>query len=217
MIESAVPKESAADRWGSIVLGAAVLVVVTGVITFFLSGAVFGYSPGGSTTPSTPTGSGGTTPISYNGSVHLYQTISFNPYSGHDQYYPANFTIPAGLPIMFTIASYDNGTNYPPLGASDVIGTVNGTETIQGGGPGTPQGAVSYVPPNDTAHTFTIDQGGVHLNVVVPPTANTSYPVRIFFTVIFATPGTYTWACQAPCDPYSMTTPGYMTGTVTVT
>lgn len=199
---------SAGDRWGSTLLGGILLIVVTGVVTFFLSGVYYGVgtttpaSSGPSQTPSQP--------------VHLYQTVSFNPYSGHDQYYPANFTVPSSLAVNFTIASYDNGTNYPPLGANMVIGTQGGTEFIQGGAPGTPQGAVSTIPPNDTAHTFTINSNGLHVNVVVPPTANTSYPVRVTFSIVFPSPGTYKWFCQAPCDPYSMVTPGYMTGTITV-
>jgi heme/copper-type cytochrome/quinol oxidase subunit 2 len=201
-------KESRAERVGSGILTAIVLIVITLVITWFLFGIVYnvgvGSPPSGNNAPPETT------------SVNIYQTISFSPWQGHDQYYPANFTVPTGVPVHFEIASYDNGTNYLPLGAGMIYGTTTGTETISGGAPGTPQGAVSTVPANDTTHTFTIKSGGVNLNIIVPPTANVAYPVDVSFTVVFPTAGTYTWFCQAPCDPYSMSTPGYMNGEITV-
>lgn len=197
---------------GATLVWALVLVVVTSILSFFLFGSVYGVAFGNPSTPPAPTN--GVT------SVNLYQTISFSPWQGHDQYYPANFSVPVNVPVNFVIASYDNGSNnLPDLQAYSVTGTNSGSEIVKGGQPGTPQGAVTSLTPGDTAHTFTIDDAaaGINLNVIVPPTANISYPVLVSFQVTFTQTGTFTWHCMAPCDPYSMATPGYMSGQITVT
>src|SRR5574337_778054 len=54
--------------------------------------------------------------------THIYLSIAFNPYSGLDEVFPANFTIPAGADVVFTITNYDNGTNPIPASLAVVTG-----------------------------------------------------------------------------------------------
>jgi heme/copper-type cytochrome/quinol oxidase subunit 2 len=214
-LTDAGPRSDRTERIGATVLGVGVTIFVVVILAWFAFGAIYGVGVASPTTPSTPTSSGGS-PSPATSTVFVYQTISFSPWQGHDQYYPANFTVPVGIPVTFTISSYDNGTNYLPLGAQMVTGTSNGMENVKGGAPGTPQGWTSTFPANDTTHTFTIKSSGLNVNVIVPPTANISYPVQVSFTLTFSSEGSFTWFCQAPCDPYSMQTPGYMSGTISV-
>ncbi len=146
---------------------------------------------------------------------YLYLTIAFNPVNGMDEYFPANFTVPSNTLVVITITNYDNGTNLIAPQYSQVAGTVGGSATIWKDGSSTPQ-TYSSVAVTDVAHTFTINQGGLHLNVPVPPAGPTGLPTTVRFSAEFTTPGSFTWMCMAPCDPNSMATPGYMTGTLTV-
>ncbi len=151
--------------------------------------------------------------VASSGSDHLYLTIGFDPYTGLDQYFPANFTVPANVPVTITITNYDNGTNVVPAAFSQVLGTVGGTETLTNA---TLSGvAVSAVPVADIAHTFTLISGPYDLNVPVPSAVGTS-PTVVTFTVVFTSAGQYVWHCMAPCDDAAMNTPGFMMGTVTV-
>lgn len=145
----------------------------------------------------------------------VYLTISTLP-SGADQYLPGNFTVPEGQVVTFVISSYDNGVNNLDGSLSTVMGTIGGTESVSGGAPGTPQGAVSTFATGDTTHTFSIMSPGAHLNAVVPPAADPSIPVQVTFSVVFHTAGTLSWMCMAPCDSGSMGSTGYMSGTITV-
>ncbi len=131
----------------------------------------------------------------------LYLTVGFNFTTHEDEYFPANFTIPADVNVVVTIHNYDNGTN--PLGDSfgKVTGTVGGTATINGE-------TVSSIPGAQISHTFSV--AGLGLNVPLPPSST------VVFTIIAEVPGTYTWHCLAPCDIGAMATPGFMQGTLTV-
>ena len=148
------------------------------------------------------------------GSVdHLYLTIAFDPALGYDQYFPANFSVPADALVLVTITNYDNGSNPVPAAARAVTGTVGGTETVTTGTPAATE-TVAGLPPGDLAHTFTIPQLG--LNVPIPSAMSVAAPSITSFAAFFNGTGTLSWICQAPCDPVSMMTPGFMSGTVTL-
>jgi len=134
-------------------------------------------------------------------SPHLYLTIGFNFTTGLDQYFPANFTIPADLNVVFTITNYDNATNPLSDQFGIVTGTVGGTATIDGQ-------TVNKIPGSRISHTFSILPLGV--NVPIPGRST------VTFTLIVEQAGSFHWNCMAPCDPESMSTPGFMQGTMTV-
>ncbi len=151
--------------------------------------------------------------VTTSGSDHLYLTISFNPYTGADEYFPANFSVPAGVPVTITITNYDNGTNPVPASFAQVLGTVGGTAIVTNA---TANGtAITSIPANQVAHTFTLIASPYDINVPVPAAQGTT-PTSVTFTVLFTATGQYVWHCMAPCNGHAMVTPGYMTGTVTV-
>ncbi len=151
--------------------------------------------------------------VSASGSDHLYLTVAYNPFTGLDQYFPANFSVPANVPVAITITNYDNGTNLVAPEFAKVLGTVGGTETVT---TGTATGSVvSSVPANQVAHTFTLITGPYTVNIPIPAAQDTT-PTVVTFTVVFSTPGQFVWHCMAPCDDAAMTTLGFMMGTVTV-
>lgn len=152
-------------------------------------------------------------PVTTSGSDHLYLTIAYDPYTGLDEYFPANFTVPANVPVTITVTNYDNGTNPVPAAFSQVLGTESGTETVTNA---TSSGtAVRSVPVDQIAHTFTLITGPYDVNVPVPAAQDVT-PTVVVFTVVFTATGQFVWHCMAPCDGSAMTTPGFMTGTVTV-
>ncbi len=178
-----------------------VLVGVFVLILGVLAGGILGHLAAPVTASSTP------------GSEHLYLTIAFDPYTGLDQYFPANFTVPANVPVTITITNYDNGTNTVPASFAQVLGTVGGTETVTNA---TASGAVvTTVPADQVAHTFTLISTPYQINVPVPAAQGTT-PTSVTFTVVFSSAGQFQWHCMAPCDNAAMDTPGFMTGTVTV-
>lgn len=136
--------------------------------------------------------------------AHMYLTIQINPVTGWPQYSPANFTVPAGE-VVFMIVDYDSPANWTSC-TCNASGTVGGTETINGT-------TTSIVSSSNVAHTFTIPS--LHVNVLSPGMAT------VTFTVDLTQPGTFSWYCETPCgtNGYTggpMSTPGYMTGTMTV-
>src|SRR5712691_317816 len=52
--------------------------------------------------------------VATTGTAHVYLNVAYNPYTGLDEYFPANFTVPTNVPIIITITNYDNGTNTVP-------------------------------------------------------------------------------------------------------
>ncbi len=159
-------------------------------------------------------GAGGAGPVSV-GPYPLYLTVAFNPGSGHDEYFPANFTVPAHVLVVVTITNYDNATNPVPSADGVVTGTLGDTETILN--VSFPNGLVeSTVNGTDISHTFTVATGGYQLNIPVPPAASLSVPTTVTFETYFNITGSFVWHCLAPCDMWSMMTPGYMMGTMTV-
>ncbi len=151
--------------------------------------------------------------VASSGPDHLYLTIAFDPYTGLDQYFPANFSVPANVPVTITITNYDNGTNVVPAAFSQVLGTVGGAETVTNATAS--QAAVSSIPADQIAHTFTLISSPYDINVPIPAAQGTT-PSVVTFTVVFGTAGQFVWHCMAPCDDAAMNTPGFMTGTVTV-
>jgi heme/copper-type cytochrome/quinol oxidase subunit 2 len=61
---------------------------------------------------------------------------------------------------------------------------------------------------DDAVHSITATSAGV--NVVVMPGVHT-------YTIVVHQAGHFKWICAYPCDPYSMTTVGYMQGYITAT
>jgi hypothetical protein len=147
---------------------------------------------------------GGPTSTQPTGPAHMYLTIQINPVTGWPQYSPANFTVPAGE-VVFTIVDYDSPMNWTSC-TCNVNGTVGGTETVNGT-------SYSVVSNANVAHTFDIPS--LHLNVMSPGMST------VTFAVDLTQAGTYTWMCVTPCgiNGYTggaMSTPGYMSGTMTV-
>jgi plastocyanin len=62
-------------------------------------------------------------------------------------------------------------------------------------------------------HTWTA--GGLGVNEMVPSGGPHS-PSKVTFTFTPKSAGAFTWQCETPCNPWSMTHMGYMEGTVTV-
>lgn len=151
--------------------------------------------------------------VTTSGTDHLYLTIAYNPYTGLDQYFPANFSVPANVPVVITITNYDNGTNLVPVAYAKVLGTVDGTETVTNATAS--DVSVTSVPTTGIAHTFTLITGPYAVNIPIPA-AQDQTPTVVTFTAVFATPGQFVWHCMAPCDSSAMDTLGFMMGTVTV-
>ena len=144
---------------------------------------------------------------------HLYLAIGYDPYTGLDEYFPANFTVPANAPIVITITNYDNGTNPVPAALGMVKGTVDGTATVTDGS-GTAI-VVRSVPGDQVTHTLTIESSAYDVNVPIPA-AQGEKPITVSFTLVFAETGQFIWHCMAPCDDVALRTPGFMMGTITV-
>lgn len=207
------PSASRSTNVGWTAMGAAALVAVTLVVGWFGFAMMYDVGVGNPSSAGTSTtGSASSAPPT---PVAMYLAIVTTP-GGMDQYLPANFSVPINTPINFEIANYDNGVNNVSSSVTQIQGTTDGTESVQGGIPGGPQGAVSSLPIDDISHTFSIVHGPQTLNALMPPAVGPNQPTIVTFTVVFTTAGTFTWMCQAPCDPGSMAVPGFMSGTITV-
>lgn len=190
--------------WFNVVAGFAGLIVVAGGI------AALAWGPGSVPSSTSAAGSGSAGAIDY-----LYLTIAFNPGTGMDQYFPANFTVPAHELVVVTITNFDNGTNVVPQGAATVRGTVGGVAYLQVAG-SSAKHSYSQLAPNKVVHTFSMAQAPYDLNVPLPSATSLSEPTVVTFDAYFNQSGTFAWNCLAPCDMNSMMTSGLMTGTVTV-
>jgi hypothetical protein len=203
------------DWFNRVALGVAVAILIGVGAGLGIAG---GFSSGAPSSASSPSSSA--TP------VHLYLTISFNPGTGADEYFPANFSVPAHTPVILTITSFDNGTNLVPAMYAMVAGTVGNTEMVTEHGV---THAMPSVPTNGIAHTFTMMSmssggmgggmaagGGAAVNLPIPSAPSMSDPVTVSAELYFNATGTYGWECMAPCDPNAMATMGLMAGVVTV-
>ena len=150
-----------------------------------------------------------------NGTEYLFLTIGFDFATGLDKYMPANFTVPTHTPVQVQITNYDNASNPVPSSAAAVRGTVGNVEIMRWASNATGM-SMSVVPAAQVAHTFTMDGGPYSINVPIVAAPSLSNPMVVTFTAYFNVTGSFGWHCLAPCDPASMTTPGYMQGTVTV-
>ncbi|MGA8664382.1 MAG: hypothetical protein WB809_04860 [Thermoplasmata archaeon] len=194
-----------------------VLAVVTFFLTWFLFAALTGY-PVGIGKPPVSVSSG-------NSPTGVLLAIN-NPFdtannSSTDQYAPANFSVPANTLLEFTITNYDTGQNpVEPVSEANVNGTVdnciylNSTPTSLGP-------CVHSVSPGFVVHTFSFESGPyAGFNIPIPSAINTpsegGVGTTVTFFAYFNETGTFTWNCLAPCDPFSMQTTGFMTGTMTV-
>ncbi len=149
------------------------------------------------------------------GTEYLFLTIGFDFATGLDRYMPANVTVPTHTLVVVTITNYDNASNPVANATAMVRGTVGGIEMMQSASDsmGMP---MSMVPANQVAHTFTMDGGPYSLNVPIAAAASLGNPMVVTFRAYFNVTGAFGWHCMAPCDSSSMTTPGFMRGTVTV-
>ncbi|HLY76400.1 MAG TPA: hypothetical protein VKT21_00775 [Thermoplasmata archaeon] len=173
-------------------------------LAYFIAGILIAFGVTVGLVVGIPPGTPGVTPPTTTSYENL--TISLNPVNGWPQYSPANFTVPTGL-VIFTITDQDMPMNWSACGCV-VTGTQNSLELING----TP---VHVVSPNNVAHTFNVPNLG--LSVYTPGQAT------VRFTVDLLNPGSFVWFCTAPCgagaNAYNtppMGTPGYMTGTMTI-
>ena len=156
----------------------------------------------------------GVTP-SPSGTEYLFLTIGFDFATGLDKYMPANFTVPTHTPVLVTITNYDNASNPVDNATAAVQGTVGNVEAVRSLSDATAM-TMGAVPASQVAHTFSLDTGGYALNVPIPAALSLANPRIVTFTAYFNVTGAFRWHCLAPCDASSMTTDGYMQGTVTV-
>ena len=150
-----------------------------------------------------------------NGTEYLFLTIGFDFATGLDRYMPANFTVPTHTPVLVQITNYDNASNPVASSVAAVRGTVGNVEIMRSASDAVGM-TMSMVPADQVAHTFTMDGGPYSINVPIAAAESLGNPRIVTFTAYFNVTGSYPWHCMAPCDAASMTTPGYMQGTVTV-
>ena len=209
------PKNSANGGRGARLLPFIVVAVVTLLVSWFAFAMITGVPVGFG---SLPTSAGGGT-----NSKSVVLTIN-NPYdtqnnSSGDQYAPANFSVPAHTLLEITLINYDDGMNPVTPTEGAVSGTVgdciylNTTVSDLGS-------CVKSLDPQVVSHTFSFVSGPyAGFNVPLPSAAGTppgGTGASVTFFAYFNTTGTFTWNCLAPCDAWSMATPGFMTGTMTV-
>ena len=216
MAERPGPPAEARPRRASRTLPFVVAVVATFLITWFLFATITGYPVGlGPLPKSTSPSSGGPTGVS----LSINNPFDTENNGTADQYAPANFTVPANTELRFTITNYDTGQN--PVSSADatVSGTVGDCEYLNA----TPTAlgpCVKSVNPGFVAHTFSFVSGPyAGFNVPIPSAATVppgGVGASVTFFAYFNQTGAFTWNCLAPCDPYSMATDGFMTGTMTV-
>jgi hypothetical protein len=206
--------QTGAPRRG--VLPYVVLVVVTFLVTWFVFATLTGYPVGLGSSPSST--SGGATPV-----AGVILTIN-NPFdtamnASADQYAPANFTVPAHTLLEFTLINYDTGQNAVTSLEATVNGTVGNCIYVNST-PASLGPCVHSVPTGFVVHTFSFESGPyAGFNVPIPSAVKSTeggIGSSVTFFAYFNETGTFTWNCLAPCDPFSMATSGFMTGTMTV-
>jgi hypothetical protein len=196
--------------------------VALGLASVLVVGLLVGLALGGAF-PGAPTSVG---PPASSIPSYLYFTVTTSAHTNFDTYYPANVSVPHGQPIVITITSYDPGVNPVASPFGDVIGTQGGIAnyTLE---PNQSTHTFSALNSSLISHTFSLTVPGMAgqmligagrpmINVPVPVSVDGIVPATVSFTVIFPAAGQYVWTCVAPCDPYSMTTPGFMSGSLIV-
>ncbi len=143
------------------------------------------------------------------GTDHLYLSITPGIYnSSLDEFSPGNFTVPAHTQVEFTITNYDSGVNVPTSTYLQVAGTVNNLIYVNGAATG-----VSSVSTTDISHTISVLSTGFNVPL---PAASATAPSVVTFVAYFNQTGSFEWQCMTPCDPTSMSSMGFMMGTLTV-
>lgn len=164
------------------------------------------------------------------GDWHSQQPQTFYPVTGQPYYVPpATPVVPANTPTAHgaTIASQKAAmtsstpavdvtlkVNPPPLGGlygSD--GQVH--DAFIPAYFAVPVGQTVHVTvySYDTAwHTFSAPTLG--LSVWIRPSATGTKPSKTTFTFTASKAGYFSWLCELPCDPYSMSSGGYMEGEI---
>jgi len=144
-----------------------------------------------------------------------------------------NVVVPPNTTVDMTIDQYDTGGNVNNQFFDHVIGTIGGTDTVNGK-------VLTHVAYGDVGHTFTmrgIPGNGKTLFVSVPLPYNfgTKFPVKlgigtypkpivVKFSFKTGGPAVYEFNCEFPCGGSregngfgeAMSSYGYMSGTVTV-
>lgn len=193
------------------------VLVVTFLATWFLFAALTGVPVGIGPLPKSAS-SGGTPADSF--VLAIDNPFDTENNSTADQYAPANFSVPSNTLLEFTIVNYDAGMNPVTPTEATVSGTVGNCEYLNAT-PASLGPCVKTLPTGFVTHTFSFVSGAYAGFNVPIPSANDSAPGGIgasaTFFAYFNTTGTFTWNCVAPCDPWSMGTAGFMTGTMTVT
>ncbi len=144
-------------------------------------------------------------------SMEILTNSPFGPRYSHP-----SWTVRSGETVIIKIKSYDDGTapltGMQAMMFSAVHGTLGGSESVAGK-------AVSYVPNDDIAHTFTVVGLGLNLPI---PAAPTGRSVTVVARFVADRTGTFIWQCYAPCGSGPnlmggpMSTMGWMEGTVRV-
>jgi hypothetical protein len=158
-------------------------------------------------------------------------------------YSNSNLVVPAHSVVTITVSQYDSGEKLNNSYFGNVIGTLDGTATLNGQ-------SFTHVDPDHIGHTFTLrglPSQGNQLFVSVPlPAADgadscdpaspdnsicqtigegyyTKEPNVITFSFYVGDKGLYEWNCEYPCGGSrigqfgeAMSTFGYMSGTLTV-
>jgi hypothetical protein len=214
--ESASP--STPTRASRSLLPYAVLVVVTFFVTWFVFATITGLPVGLGPSPTSKSPSG-------TSETGVVLTIN-NPFDTArnltaDQFAPANFSVPAHTELEFTMINYDTGQN--PGNIPGYEGNVNGTvgNCIYLNATPTDLGpCVHSVNNGFITHTFSIVNGTyAGFNIPLPSAIDSpqgGIGASVTFFAYFNVTGTFYWHCEAPCDPWSMLTDGFMGGTMTV-
>lgn len=187
------------DSYFGVVAVAVAAVAVLGVMSLF----VLAPSPAIPTLshPSSTTGT----------SVARDLSIVRNASTGGFAYSTGQFTVPHGVPVVFTITNFDPTTAALPSPSDALVrGTSDGTMITTGAA-----GAITVhgLPVDDVSHTFSISDGYYHVNAPIPP-ATSGGAVSVTFVLQFDVRGTFAWGCIILCGADGAMT--QMFGTLTV-
>ncbi len=153
---------------------------------------------------------------------------------GWPSYGPAtHLVLPAHSYVTMTLMVYDSGENLNHAYFGKVVGTVDGTMTVDGT-------QVSAIPSDGVQHTFTLHglptstQDPLFVNVPLPKMTDDQMKVyddkgtlpvghKVVFSFITGGKGEYVWNCEYPCGDGTyakfgavMGQLGYMSGKVSV-
>ena len=189
-------------RWFNLAAGLlAVLVTAAGLTAIAFTPSTSSAAPAPSAGPSAPT---------------TYRTLVIAPdtAAGGVSYSARTLTVPLHERVVFTITNFDpTVATLPTPRDAQVMGTFGGPMTIHEA-----QGSVvvGQLPAAGVSHTFTMSNAYYAINVPIPPAQDPATPSQVTFTVVFDTPGTYTWGCVVLCLGDGMGAANAMDGSLTV-